>query len=356
MEFLTKRSFFVSLLALFLAISGCGDGSDRALVVTSYGGEWQEAQKKTMFDPFENKTGINVIGNTYNGQYGQISSQTSQSTPKWDVVDVTGSTMEVAQNKGDIIPIEYSIVDTSNLQTKAIDSHGVGVISWSWVIAYNTNSFTKNQPDSWSDFFNVEKYPGSRGFRNDPRMVLESALLADGVSPDSLYPLDVDRAFNKLDQLVSDLERTGEQIVWWDTFARPQKLLADEEVVMSAAINGRVVSARREEGLPINYTWNQGILGLDWWVVLKGTANKEQAMQFINFASSKGPQSQMPLEIPYGPTNTSALKALPDSTLQRLPTYEENLEKQVVFDREWWQANFDRIQERWNKWYTSRGK
>ena len=57
--------------------------------------------------------------------------------------------------------------------------------------------------------FDTKKFPGKRTFYKwSAPGVIEIALLADGVPADKLYPLDLDRAFKKLDTIKSD-------IVWW---------------------------------------------------------------------------------------------------------------------------------------------
>ena len=56
-------------------------------------------------------------------------------------------------------------------------------------------------PASWADFWDVKRFSGPRGLRNNPRGTLEIALLADGISAEKLYPLNLDRAFAKLDEL-----------------------------------------------------------------------------------------------------------------------------------------------------------
>ena len=53
------------------------------------------------------------------------------------------------------------------------------------------------------------------------------ALLADGVPADKLYPIDMDRAFHKLDEIKPHIT------VWWTTGAQPAQLLLDKEVVMA---------------------------------------------------------------------------------------------------------------------------
>ena len=81
----------------------------------------------------------------------------------------------------------------------------------------------------------------------------ETLLLADGVPADKLYPLDLDRAFKKLDEIKPHIT------VWWTSGAQSAQLLNDGEVDMVMAWNGRV-SALTKEGAKVAFTYNQGIL------------------------------------------------------------------------------------------------
>ena len=74
----------------------------------------------------------------------------------------------------------------------------------------------------------MKAFPGPRSLENSPKGNLEFALLADGVAPDKLYPLDVDRAFKKLDQIKHHIP------VWWTNGAQHVQLLIDGEVSMSS--------------------------------------------------------------------------------------------------------------------------
>src|SRR5205823_2462578 len=79
------------------------------------------------------------------------------------------------------------------------------------------------QPKSWADWWDVKKFPGARSMRDHPVDNLEFALIADGVAMDKLYPLDVDRAFKKLDQIKPHVN------VWWSTGQQPAQLLLDKQ-------------------------------------------------------------------------------------------------------------------------------
>ena len=68
-----------------------------------------------------------------------------------------------------------------------------------------------------------------------------------GVTPDKMYPLDVDRAFKKLEEIKPAIS------VWWTSGAQSAQLLADGEADMVMAWNGRV-SAVKVEGAPVDFT------------------------------------------------------------------------------------------------------
>ena len=84
--------------------------------------------------------------------------------------------------------------------------------------------------------------------RRSPVVNLEFALMGDGVPVDEVYALlDTDagiaRAFRKLDTIKDD-------IVWWEAGAQPPQMLADGEVAMSTAYNGRIFNAQVLEEQP----------------------------------------------------------------------------------------------------------
>lgn len=350
-----RRTVLLAAPLVVLALVGCrrSAGPGGQIVVASYGGAWQEAQRATMFQPFAGARNVAVRDVTYDGQYAKIKEMVNAGRPEWDVVDVEGNMVILGAREGILEPIDSTVVKKSDLIEGALHPYGVGIVAWSWVLAYRGGVLTPEQAaSSWKVFFDPQTVPGARGMRNDPRRTLEIALLADGVQPSQLYPLDVDRAFAVLTRFRSAMRAKGYPIVWWDEYARPPQLLSDSEVVMTPAANGRVADAQKE-GAPIDFTWNQGIVDLDWWVVPRGAPNRAVAMQFIAYASSAEPQAAVVQRIPYGPVSREALARLPDSVATRLPTYPGNLQRQIMFNTEWWAANLDRVQERWNTWRTA---
>ena len=110
----------------------------------------------------------------------------------------------------------------SKLDPRFVTDHSVGSFYYSFVIGCNPGSVSEC-PKTWADLFDTTKFPGKRTFYKwSAPGVIEVALLADGVAPAKLYPLDLDRAFKKLDTIKGD-------IIWWSGGAQSQQLLASAE-------------------------------------------------------------------------------------------------------------------------------
>ena len=146
---------------------------------------------------------------------------------------------------------------------------------YSTVMGYRTDVFKEGSgPKSWADFWDVEKFPGPRTMQNGPIDNLEFALLADGVPKDKLYPIDVDRAFSKLDQIKKHVA------VWWTTGAQSAQLLIDKEAVLGTAWNGRYYGAIKH-GAPLVIEWNQGAIKESAFGIPKGAKDAYWGQKFL---------------------------------------------------------------------------
>ncbi|WP_199614366.1 ABC transporter substrate-binding protein [Paenibacillus alkalitolerans] len=321
---------------------GAKTSVEKKLVVVSWGGDYQAAQKKAMFEPFMKDTGVKLAEDSP-VNIGKLKAMIDNGNVQWDAVDVLGQDIPKLVAQGLLEPIDYNVVKKDDLLETAAREYAVDIDYYSTVLSYNKDNFKEgNVPANWSDLFDTQKFPGSRALYKSPITTLEIALLADGVDPKQLYPLDVERAFKKLDQI-------KDQIVWWDQGAQPVQLLADNEVILAAAWNGRIAGAANK-GQPLEYSYEQGILDAESWVVPKGAPNKETAMEFINYASQAKPQADLLSEIPYGPTNKKAFEHMDAEYAKSLPTYPENLEKQIMLDIDWWYENFAQVNDQFQEW------
>ncbi|MQT74517.1 ABC transporter substrate-binding protein [Pseudomonas helleri] len=324
----------------------------RDLTIVSWGGNFQDAQRELFFAPFAKQTGKKVLGQSWDGGVGVLDAKVKAGNPNWDVVEVEGEDLVLGCESGLYEKIEWAkIGNKADFIPEAVSDCGVGNIVWNTGLSWDGDKL-KTEPTSWADFFDLEKIPGKRGLRKGPKYALEFALIADGVKLADVYtvlrtPEGVDRAFKKLDSIKSD-------IVWWEAAAQPLQMLSAGDIVMSSSYNDRITGFNTNEGKNFKFLWNGSVSAIDSWAVLKGSENKDQAMDFIAFASKPEAQAKLPKYIAYGLTNKNANEFVPADLKHTLPTTPENLAQSIPIDVEFWVDNIEPLTERFNAWVVQK--
>ena len=322
------------------------------LTVTSFGGAYGAAQKEHMIDPFVAETGTNILFEDYGVGIAEMKAQVEAGNIQWDVVDIEVIDLERACAEGYLEVIDQSTLPDGDDGTPAADDFiedalanecGVGNIVWSVVFAVNTENGPG--PQTIAEFFDTEAFPGKRGLRKRPQVNMEWALIADGVAREDVYDLlSTDegqaRAFAKLDTIKED-------IVWYDSWSQAPVLLNDGGAQMVQSANGRIFAAIQDDGAPFSIVWDSHVYDLDVWAIMKGTPNKDKAMEFIQFATRTVPLSGMQ-DVAYGPTRRSAQALLPESVKQDLPT--AHLEEGLKADGIFWADFVESLGEKFNEW------
>jgi len=313
-----------------------------SITVASWGGSFQDAERAAFFEPAAETLGITIKEATTNG-IADLRAQVQSGNPTWDVVELGSSSCVQAVKENLVVPLNFDIVNTDGLPDEVVGEHWVGIIFFANVIAWNTKTVQGEPPSTWADFWDTEKYPGARTMYAKPYYNLEAAMLADGVPPEEVYPIDVDRAFDKLAEI------RDEVAVWWRSGAQSAQLVKDGEVDYALIWNGRVGTVI-EDGAPADFTFNQAILDFDCLVVPKGSDNVELAMKAINEFISPEKQAQLPLHINYGPVNNKAfeLGVISEKMAMTLPSSPKNREKSVIYDPEFWVGRMNELQERFD--------
>jgi len=333
--------------AVLAAVSGAALAQSKPLIVVSWGGAYQDAQKKVYFEPLR-VAGLDLIDESWDGGVGVLRAKVQGGSPVWDVVQVESEELEIGCEEGVYEPIDFSRIGGKDAYIpEAVHKCGVGAIVYNFVLGYDRDRIT-DPPKSWADFFDLRKYPGKRALRHGPKTSLEIALMGDGVAPADVYralktDAGVDRAFRKLDTIKKD-------IIWWKAGAQPPQLLASGEVALTSVYNGRIDAANTKDKRNFGIVWNQSLYTIDSWVILKGSPNVAAAYRFLEFAGRAENQAKLPMHIAYGVTNKSATALIDPTRLPDLPTAPDNLKNAIEIDTQFWLENLDKLTERFNKW------
>lgn len=332
-----------------------------AITVVSWGGAYTKSQIEAYHKPFTTKKGIKVNSVDYNGGLAEVKAQVEAGNVIWDVVDVELADAVRGCDEGLLEKIDHGALPAAPDGTPATEDFldgtltdcGVASIVFSTIYAYDSTK-VKGKPAKISDFFDTKTYPGKRGMRKTPKANLEMALIADGVPAADVYKVlgtaeGVDRAFKKLDTIKKDT-------VWWEAGAQPPQLLADGEVVMTTAYNGRIFNAVAEEKKPFEIVWDGQVFDLDVFVMPKGAKNKAAAMEFIKFSTDTQRLADQASWIAYGPVRKSSNPLIGKHATAgidmapHMPTAPANFKNAVQNDFEFWADRQDELNERFNAW------
>ena len=344
------RLFQQSILAGMIM---CGTSLANAadLSIVSWGGSYQEAQDKALFQPAAEAMGIEIAQDSYGG-LSDLRLKVNSNAVEWDLIVTGAGGGARAGAEGLLEPLDYDVIDVSDFIPGFAQEFCVGSDVFGTNFAWNTETYGDAGPQSWADFFDVEKFPGTRAYRAKSHGALEPALLADGVPKEDVYAMlatdeGLERALNKIRSIKDSIA------VWWGSGAQQAQLLKDGEVDMTTGWNGRFDNAIKD-GAKADYSFNGGLMDVDCFGIPKGAPNKDLAMKFLAEISKPEYQVNLPKYITYGPANQKAyeLGLIDDETLSKLPSSPENSAGALVVDVQWYAEHEQRMEEAYQEMLT----
>ena len=354
--------FAVTLIAAILIAAGCGQDLPQSLTVVSWGGSYGRAVNEGAIIPFTETTGIPVNVEDYNGGLAEIRAQVDIGNIHWDVVSLEIADAVRGCDEGLLEPIDIDALPPGPDGTPAAEDFvpesqtrcGAGFLYASTVYAYNEENIPGEKPATMADFFDLEKFPGRRGMRRVPQGNLEFALIGDGVPLDQVYPTlntpeGLARAFRKL-------ETIKDEVIWWEAGAQPPQLLADGEVVMSTAYNGRIFNAQVLERQPFAIVWDGQLLAVGQIGIVRGTPRLEAARRYVGFATSAESLARIGSRISYSPTRRSGMPLVTTHLATgvemepHMPASPANAARALPYDWSFWVDHQDELNERFSNW------
>lgn len=316
-----------------------GAAESPRLTIVSYGGDYQVSQNKAFFAPFSKANPNVVVTQDSPESDAKLKAMVTAGHVTWDIA-IVADNFGIDSDSQWLEPIDYTIIDRSSFLPGYAGKYRVGADVEATVLAYRKDRIKGAAPSRLADFFDLKTYPGKRSaWKYAPGGIFEAALIADGVPADKLYPLDIPRAFKKLSSI-------RQQLVWWDTGAQSEQLLTSGEVDMGLVWSGRALHGM--ETAPIGLSWDQWLTISAYWVVPKGTKNRNLAMQAIKSFTSPEAQAQLTKNLPYGPTNKNAVNLVDARYKGNLPT--DHFDKRVVINFDWWNANQKSVDAQFQQW------
>ncbi|MDI6024021.1 extracellular solute-binding protein [Leucobacter sp. UT-8R-CII-1-4] len=362
MKRITQSAAVVSLAVVLAACSGGNTGAapeDRdfgtpqagvvkpgildgvTMAIADSGGISQEGRTEAVWEPFMEESGAEVVQDSF--EAAKLKAMVESGNVTWDIANTT--VLDAGQYCGELYEkLDYSMIDISKVPEGTITNDCmVPTISYGFIVAYNTDAFGQNAPNSAADFFDTEKFPGKRAIGlstyAEPQ-VLEFALLAEGKGEDQRTVADIDAAIAKYKSLGNDL-------ITWTTGAESQQQLESGEVVMSLVWSSRGFGAT-DAGAPIAPMWGDWILGVDALTVPKGAKDPEAAFAGLNFFLGEQQQTKAAELTSFAPVNVDSKPELSDTA--KMWFINDHLDTGKTIDMQFWTENYSDLEGAWTKW------
>ncbi|MFA5490353.1 MAG: ABC transporter substrate-binding protein [Candidimonas sp.] len=336
-----RRSFLAgtgaALATPFLTRSA--RSQSKQLILPTYGGSYQEMIQAAYTDPFTQETGVEVI---FSGvpDFARLKAQVTAGNVEWDVFEAGGAWFPAGSKEGLFEPLDPGIITETDLIIGENKDYAP-FYDTPYGIAWNSGKYDGSAvPRSCAEFWDVDRFPGTRSLRGRADFVLEIALVADGVDPADLYPLDLDRAFAALERLKPSIPK------WAESTSQLVTLLTANEVDYDYVPNGRV-RATEDTATPLAISMDQAFISHEYIGVVKGTPRRDTAMEFVAFALRPDRQAAFSELISYLPGNRKALDLVSEDAKKWLPDMTTG--KHIVQNDDWWAAEFASTQQRFQE-------
>ncbi|GAP38862.1 ABC transporter substrate-binding protein [Piscinibacter sakaiensis] len=329
------------LAAAALCAAGAAQAQPKQIVTANTGGPYLEATLEAWGKTFSQKTGIKVVGDGPQS-LPKIQQMVQSGNVTWDVVEVPP--VFTLRHCGTLFAeLPADLQNRKDVLAGFGNACGVPDAGYANLMLYNTKKYPNGGPKNWADFFDVQKFPGKRALWNGAEGVnLEIALMADGVAPKDLYPMDLDRAFAKLTKLRPHL-------VFWSTGAQSTQMMESQEVDMLMAWSSRAYPALKNKA-PYEPVWNQHIVYNNVLAILKGAPNPGVSADYIRNALEPANQARLTELFPVTPAVIGVKPQLDEAGQKVFAATPERVANAVRPNLKWVADNAAEIQRRWVEW------
>lgn len=357
------------ILGVGIVTFSAGVVAAQDMTIISWGGAYSASQQNAYHDPYmAANPGVNIINDESSPQaVAKLRAMAEAGNTTWDVVDVEaadairlcdeGLAMEIDADS-QLAPAPDGTPASIDFGDLLVSDCFIPQIVFSTTFGYRTDMVPEGTPAPTGacDVFDLDTYPGKRSLNKNPVANMEWALLCDGVAYEDVYDLletdeGVAQAFAKLGTI-------KDQVIWWSSSAEPIQLLADGEVFMASAYNGRLFAMIAEQGQPVGMAWDWQMFDIDGWIIPANLSDerKQAALEYVYFATDTQRLADQAKYISYGPARASSAPLVgKHATLgidmaPHMPTDPNNAENTFVNNYFWWADYRDDLDEKFQVW------
>ncbi|MGN0415321.1 MAG: PotD/PotF family extracellular solute-binding protein [Agathobacter sp.] len=307
-----KKKLFSVLICMVLIVgmlAGCGSSGK--------GGEngelnvfvWTEYVPDSVFEKFEEETGIKVNVSTYSSNEDMLSKVKSESEGTYDIVLPSDYMIELMIAQGMLEKLDKDVLtNLSNIGEAYLDpsydpgnEYTVPYQGGVAAIAVNTKKVSKDI-QSYDDLFDPE-LKGQMVVLDDYRAVIGMTARSMGYSMNETDP-------KVLSEIEEKLLTLKDNICLFDSDSPKSALISGDAsvgMIWSAEI---ALSMEENPDIKVVYPKEGPYVFMDNWAILKGCKNFDGAMKFINFMLDPDTAQMVSEEFPYLCPNDAAVKAM----------------------------------------------
>ncbi|ELY29319.1 family 1 extracellular solute-binding protein [Natrialba magadii ATCC 43099] len=283
------------------------DGGDDTLTVAVYGGVFQDVMDEDLFAPFEEETDISVESEaqpTSEEALTQYENAVGAGDAPVDVAIMAQTGVLQGLNSDlwhiwdddEFENLEYISDDLVGEADGGISS--IGALSWYINLVQNTDVI-EEPIDSWEALWDdeYEDTLGLLGYASNS-FLLEVTAEVHFDGQDILDDRDgVEEVFEELEGV------TDQANFWYENEAEFQQRLRDGEVP-AGMLYSDITRVMQDDGAPVqsNFVQEGSILDSGLWVTLETSDLKEEAREFIDYASQPSVQDELAQGLYTSPT------------------------------------------------------
>lgn len=349
-----KTKFNLALLAIFFSVLflGCQNKESKSVKFISWGGKFQNDLIENWISPVSNEANIKLSAESWNGDYGILTSRILKGINTWDVIHVEDhyiNNIEAAN-----IFEEFNTQYNGEYPEELHNKYGIPLLQYGYILTYDSIKVQQNNV-GWNSFFDASKISGKRGVRDFPIGNIEIALLSIGRDINTvLYDplLDKSAIENQLNDAFKVFSSIKDELVWWTSGDQLQKGMESGEFTMVAAWSGRVWSLNKSEGIQSSMIANpnSALISTDWLVIPKGGKNIESSKELL-LNLYKNPKYAEDFSLAQGYLAPAVNSKIKDSGSEKYLNYGSSKNPNgILINSNFWSKNYSWISQSWNKW------